>query len=255
MEFDEYDYLEKMVENTDPQKLKEAANGGEETLKSEKKEWTYSSKPKFDENDVDLDHWAKRSKSRLLDEAEFSKFHSGVKRGDIVGVIGYPEALNMLSLVSLFFGRFRIVDPWIVVYPLGEEIIMVIPWDEWWELSLKDESNPQVVLLPLHPNVRAKFNSTAAWAYARSMAGKPYGYHNMIFSWIDTIADNYPPPLDAHLVISVMSMWTRVQPAYTANIWNEALNKRLGTEKEARETLPVRFDAKLVMGRNCVHVQ
>ncbi|THG19312.1 hypothetical protein TEA_028511 [Camellia sinensis var. sinensis] len=88
----------------------------------------------------------------------------------------------------------------------GEEIIVVIPWDEWWELSLKDESNPQ------------------------SMAGKPYGYHNMIFSWIDTIADNYPPPLDAHLVIFVMSMWTRVQPAYAANMWNEALNKRLGAE-------------------------
>ncbi|KAF5930545.1 hypothetical protein HYC85_031418 [Camellia sinensis] len=62
----------------------------------------------------------------------------------------------------------------------GEEIIVVIPWDEWWELSLKDESNPQVVLLPLHPDVRAKFNSTAAWEYAWSMAGKPYGYHNMI---------------------------------------------------------------------------
>ncbi|CAN1852691.1 hypothetical protein LINPERHAP1_LOCUS40719 [Linum perenne] len=112
----------------------------------------------------------------------------------------------------------------------GEEVIAVIPWDEWWELSLKDDSNPQIALLPLHPDVRARFNNTAAWEYVRSMAGKPYGYHNMIFSWIDTVADNYPPPLDAHLVISVMSMWTRVQPAYAANMWNEALNKRLGTE-------------------------
>lgn len=82
----------------------------------------------------------------------------------------------------------------------GEEIIVVIPWHEWWELALKDSSNPQIVLLPLHPELRAKFNSTAAWEYARSMSGKPYGYHNMIFSWIDTVADNYPPPLDAHLV-------------------------------------------------------
>lgn len=82
----------------------------------------------------------------------------------------------------------------------GEEIIAVIPWDEWWDLSLKDSSNPQIALLPLHPDVRAKFNNTAAWEYARSMSGKPYGYHNMIFSWIDTITDNYPPPLDAHLV-------------------------------------------------------
>lgn len=112
----------------------------------------------------------------------------------------------------------------------GEEVIAVTPWDEWWELTLKDSSNPQIALLPLHPAVRARFNSAAAWEYVRSMSGKPYGYHNMIFSWIDTVTDNYPPPLDAHLVLSVMSMWTRMQPTYAANMWNEALNKRLGTE-------------------------
>ncbi|KAL6187121.1 hypothetical protein ACLB2K_043236 [Fragaria x ananassa] len=126
----------------------------------------------------------------------------------------------------------------------GEEVIAVIPWEEWWELQLKDGSNPQIALLPLHPELREKFNSTAAWEYARSMSGKPYGYHNMIFSWIDTMAENYPPPLDTHLlivlsvltssscfqVVSVMSMWTRVQPTYAANMWNEALNKRLSTE-------------------------
>jgi len=27
-----------------------------------------------------------------------------------------------------------------------------------------------------------------------------------------------------------MSMWTRVQQAYAANMWNEDLNKRLGTK-------------------------
>jgi hypothetical protein len=97
-------------------------------------------------------------------------------------------------------------------------------------LALKDSSNPQIALLPLHPHVRAKFNNTAAWAYARSMTGKPYGYHNMIFSWIDTITDNFPPPIDVNLVIAGMSMWTRLQPANAADMWNEALNKRLGTE-------------------------
>ncbi|XP_010913432.1 uncharacterized protein [Elaeis guineensis] len=112
----------------------------------------------------------------------------------------------------------------------GEEIIAVVPWDEWWEMALEDNSNSHIALLPLHPDLRAKFNATAAWAYARSMSGKPYGYHNMIFSWIDTITNNYPPPLDANLVMSIMSMWTRLQPAYAANMWNEALNKRLGTE-------------------------
>ncbi|KAF5949677.1 hypothetical protein HYC85_011670 [Camellia sinensis] len=62
------------------------------------------------------------------------------------------------------------------------------------------------------------------------MVGKPYGYHNPIFSWIDTIDGNYPPPLDAHVVASVMTVWNNVQPDYAANMWNEALNKRLGTK-------------------------
>lgn len=113
----------------------------------------------------------------------------------------------------------------------GEDIIAVLPWNEWWDFELtKDDSNPQIAILPLHPDIRAKFNETAAWEYARSMSGRPYGYHNMIFSWIDTIRGNYPPPLDAHLVASVMTMWSKMQPDYATNMWNEALNKRLGTQ-------------------------
>ncbi|EYU19247.1 hypothetical protein ABFS82_13G170100 [Erythranthe guttata] len=113
----------------------------------------------------------------------------------------------------------------------GEDVIAILPWDEWWEYELKkDDTNPQIALLPLHPELRAVFNETAAWEYAKSMSGKPYGYHNLIFSWIDTVSGNYPPPLDAHLVASVMTVWTQMKPAYAGNIWNEALNKRLGTQ-------------------------
>ncbi|KAL3733538.1 hypothetical protein ACJRO7_022975 [Eucalyptus globulus] len=107
----------------------------------------------------------------------------------------------------------------------GEDVIAVLPWDEWWEFELnKDDSNPHIALLPLHPDMRAKFNETAAWEYAESMNGKPYGYHNMLFSWIDTIDANYPPPLDAHVVASVMTVWNQMQPAYAANMWNEGLD-------------------------------
>ena len=84
----------------------------------------------------------------------------------------------------------------------GEDVIAILPWDEWWEFELtKDNTNPHIAVLPLHPDLRAKFNETAAWEYARSMEGKSYGYHNLIFSWIDTIDGNYPPPVDAHLVV------------------------------------------------------
>ncbi|KAL7237050.1 hypothetical protein ACSBR1_020183 [Camellia fascicularis] len=63
MDFDEYDYLEKTVENLDPEKLKEDVNGVEGTRKSEEREWSRSSKHKSDENDDDLDHRRKCSKS------------------------------------------------------------------------------------------------------------------------------------------------------------------------------------------------
>ncbi|KAJ3687363.1 hypothetical protein LUZ61_016527 [Rhynchospora tenuis] len=112
----------------------------------------------------------------------------------------------------------------------GEDIIVVMPWEEWWQFEqTQDDSDPHIALLPLHPDMRKKFNETAAWEYAKSMSGYPYGYHNMIFSWIDTLSDNYPPPLDSHVVASVMTMWSHIQPAYAANMWNEALNKRLNT--------------------------
>ncbi|KAG6482164.1 uncharacterized protein LOC122016030 [Zingiber officinale] len=113
----------------------------------------------------------------------------------------------------------------------GDDVIAILTWDEWWEFELtKDDTDPHIAVLPLHPDMRAKFNNTAAWEYAKSMVDKPYGYHNLIFSWIDTVSGNYPPPLDAHLVASVMTVWSQFRPAYAANLWNEALNFRLGTQ-------------------------
>jgi hypothetical protein len=31
-------------------------------------------------------------------------------------------------------------------------------------------------------------------------------------------------------VASFMTVWTKLQPEYAGNLWNEALNKRLGTK-------------------------
>ncbi|KAG4975752.1 hypothetical protein JHK86_035226 [Glycine max] len=45
----------------------------------------------------------------------------------------------------------------------GEDIIVVIPWEEWWDFELdKDDSNPHISLLPLHLALRARFNETPA---------------------------------------------------------------------------------------------
>ncbi|KAI8013941.1 hypothetical protein LOK49_LG05G01286 [Camellia lanceoleosa] len=108
-----------------------------------------------------------------------------------------------LSKICGRWGGFETLEKWVTGAFAGHTAVCLK--DEFGNLWVGESGheNEKVVLLPLHPDVRAKFNSTAAWEYAWSMAGKPYGYHNMIFSWIDTIADNYPPPLDAHSVFLV----------------------------------------------------
>ncbi|KDP33302.1 hypothetical protein JCGZ_13089 [Jatropha curcas] len=65
MEFDEYDYLEKTVENPEAHKAKETANGGDDSMKTGEKESSRSSKHKISEKDDGDDdhHRSKRSKS------------------------------------------------------------------------------------------------------------------------------------------------------------------------------------------------
>ncbi|KAL5717860.1 hypothetical protein ACHQM5_010818 [Ranunculus cassubicifolius] len=76
----------------------------------------------------------------------------------------------------------------------GQDDIAVMPWEEWWEFELtKDDANPHIALLPLRADM-LKF----------------------LFSVVQ--------------VASVMTVWNHIQPDYAANMWNEALNKRLGTE-------------------------
>ncbi|XP_061979030.1 uncharacterized protein LOC133699682 [Populus nigra] len=70
MEFDEYDYLEKTVENLEPPKAKETANGGDDKVKSREKDRSRSSKHRSDEKDLGNDDEQSRSKrSRSGDES------------------------------------------------------------------------------------------------------------------------------------------------------------------------------------------
>ncbi|KAL9262829.1 RNA-binding protein 39-like protein [Drosera capensis] len=59
MDFDEYEYLEKTVENPEPQQTKHSVNGGEETVKSGDRDQSRSSKRRSREDDDD-----NRSRSR-----------------------------------------------------------------------------------------------------------------------------------------------------------------------------------------------
>lgn len=86
-----------------------------------------------------------------------------------------------------------------------------------------------VSILPLKDEYRAKFNNTAAYEWFKTVEGMPYGYHNFLFSWIDTPYDNYPPNLYADFLPIVFEMFDRLMPSVMETFFLQAMNHRLNT--------------------------
>eukprot|EP00899_Mesostigma_viride_P001763 jgi/Mesvir1/11588/Mv00004-RA.1 len=111
----------------------------------------------------------------------------------------------------------------------GQEVIAIREYNDWLLFQSNDPADVSVCWLPLSAESRSRFDLSAAWAMVRQLVGRPYGFHNIIFSWIDTPNDNYPSPISAEVVVAVMSIWEQVQPAYSTRLWSEGLNKRMNT--------------------------
>lgn len=113
--------------------------------------------------------------------------------------------------------------------------VQCTPFAEWTRKAARAEHN--VVWAPLSEKYRKKFNSVAAWKWFEKVNGLDYGYENMIFSWIDTLEENYPcipPKYDrcmSWLLLEVLSIfYDRISTVIPQKIWLEALNKRVGTQ-------------------------
>ena len=113
--------------------------------------------------------------------------------------------------------------------------IQCTPYHEWIDKAFKAEHN--VVWAPLAPSYRKDFNAVQAWEWFETVEGLDYGYQNMIFSWIDTLEENYPcipPKYDRCLswvLLEVLSIfYDRISTEVAQKIWLQALNKRVGTE-------------------------
>mmetsp|Transcript_14520 Transcript_14520/g.37029 ORF Transcript_14520/g.37029 Transcript_14520/m.37029 type:complete len:157 (-) Transcript_14520:241-711(-) len=79
--------------------------------------------------------------------------------------------------------------------------------------------------------MRAKFDEQAAVDFFVNTAeGLDYGFHNLLFTWIDTVQDNYPPPLSWQLVQTGFAIFDTISPSLADLVWNDALNMRLGTK-------------------------
>eukprot|EP00743_Colponemidia_sp_Colp-15_P001755 GILK01001916.1.p1 GENE.GILK01001916.1~~GILK01001916.1.p1 ORF type:complete len:580 (+),score=78.82 GILK01001916.1:43-1740(+) len=106
--------------------------------------------------------------------------------------------------------------------------IQCTPWAKWVEQAAAADFH--VAILPLKPELRARFDNDKAEAQYKSVAGLPYGYHNFLFGWIDTPRDNYPAHLVAETALAVFALIDRLAPKVTETFINQALNFRLGTK-------------------------
>eukprot|EP01017_Pseudomicrothorax_dubius_P032572 TRINITY_DN4277_c0_g1_i3.p1 TRINITY_DN4277_c0_g1~~TRINITY_DN4277_c0_g1_i3.p1 ORF type:complete len:204 (-),score=54.91 TRINITY_DN4277_c0_g1_i3:516-1127(-) len=102
------------------------------------------------------------------------------------------------------------------------------PYREW----LKNAWNAgyHVVHVPLTEDARSRLNTDAAMQWFEKVEGMPYGFHNFLFGALDTKKDNLPPLLDENLVAVGFGVVEKIIPSAIDSLWNEAMNKRLGTK-------------------------
>lgn len=101
--------------------------------------------------------------------------------------------------------------------------------EEFWE----EEKKRSIVLLPMSPAWRKKFDTEKAMSWFDSLGWQKYGYANFLFSAIDTPEDNYPQIVGADAFSRLMMYFNEIPLVGRRAvdlIWTRALNKRLGTE-------------------------
>ena len=112
--------------------------------------------------------------------------------------------------------------------------IQKTPYRTW--LAQVNAAGQGAVHAPLSPEARASFNETAAVEFFLAHEGMDYGYHTLLWGWLDTIADNYPclPPdfetcLNWETFEVVFGLIDQFLPETGNLLFNEAFNHRLGT--------------------------
>jgi len=100
-------------------------------------------------------------------------------------------------------------------------------WADW--IKQAEDASFSVSHLPLRDDIRANFDNKAATDFFYETEGLPYGYHNILYGWIDTPRDNLPPLLPNEFAPILFSIIEMISPVLAFNFFTEALNFRLGT--------------------------
>ena len=102
------------------------------------------------------------------------------------------------------------------------------PWKTWVEWA--NNAGFHVTWLPLKKEYRDQFDMNGAFEWFKTVNNTPYGYHNFMFGWIDTLDTSYPPLLSSELLAPAFALVEYLSPSSAELVFTLALNKRLGTE-------------------------
>mmetsp|Transcript_8979 Transcript_8979/g.15194 ORF Transcript_8979/g.15194 Transcript_8979/m.15194 type:complete len:185 (-) Transcript_8979:362-916(-) len=99
---------------------------------------------------------------------------------------------------------------------------------EW--INMAENCDFHVVWMPLSDESRAKFNETAAQEKFFQLEGLPYGFHTFLYSWIDTVEDNFPRVIPKDFVPIIFAVLERFDKNTTDTMFTQSLNFKLGTK-------------------------
>ncbi len=83
--------------------------------------------------------------------------------------------------------------------------------------------------IPLNDEMSSKFNETASRQFFYDTNGLPYGYHNILFGWMDTPDMNNPPLLAPTFVPVLWNLVSMVDSDVSDMMFGKAINFHLGT--------------------------
>jgi hypothetical protein len=117
--------------------------------------------------------------------------------------------------------------------------IIRTPFDQWMDQA--EKANYMVALLRLSEDYQSQFNEDQAVAWFKTVEGMPYGWHNFIYTFIDTMFDNLPRPTSPDLIEQLFGLYEPMAPLDSKSSLNSmvimGLNHRLGSSCDTMQCI------------------
>ena len=178
-------------------------------------------------------HWHPLSRNDTVIDLDESEIHTGdfvaisrIDGVDPIIMIGTGSHIGHSCVCAWIDGELYVIesqDGWYWPY----HGIQRNKFKEWVRLAHIAEFN--VAILPLREDIRSKFDEKKAIEWFKSVEGLNYGYHNFLFSWIDTKDSNLPFSLAHEHFEFLFSVLEKISAPLAAKMMGEALNMRVGT--------------------------